>query len=295
MTAAAALPLAAGLLIAVSALLTVSGRRLAFRIDPRLGAWVLTTVAATVAFSSVWMLTLLAASLVDDTPIAAIRERLPVNDGLGAAALVLLLATVASVANNATHQLHLRRRLRLVQGPPGSALVVVPDSRARAFAAPGRPHRVVITQGMLNALNSPQRRVLLSHEHAHLTSRHPVALGIVQLAAAANPLLIPLRGAVGYLCERYADEAAATEVDDRLLVAEAIAAAARAESHDEPQALAAFHRLGIAQRLTALLGPRQAYHWVGMALVIAAAVIAFGAATDATADMILMVRAALNP
>ncbi|CAM5496177.1 M56 family metallopeptidase [Streptomyces violaceorubidus] len=53
-------------------------------------------------------------------------------------------------------------------------------------------------------------RALFAHERAHLAAgRHRFVLA-VRLAALANPFLRPLRTAVSYTAERWADEAAAT-------------------------------------------------------------------------------------
>ena len=45
--------------------------------------------------------------------------------------------------------------------------MVVPDGTADAYAVPGWPGRIVVTAGMLDALNPDERRVLLAHERAH--------------------------------------------------------------------------------------------------------------------------------
>jgi len=59
-------------------------------------------------------------------------------------------------------------------------------------------------------------------EQAHLAGRHHLFAGVARLAAAANPLLLPVARSVEYTVERWADERAAAVTGDRRLVAETI-------------------------------------------------------------------------
>ena len=72
------------------------------------------------------------------------------------------------------------------------ALVVLDDDRPEAYALAGLPGRTVVTRAMLQALSGPERRALLAHEQSHVSGYHFVYVSLVQLAAAANPLLRPL-------------------------------------------------------------------------------------------------------
>jgi hypothetical protein len=75
-------------------------------------------------------------------------------------------------------------------------------------------------------------------------------LAAAEAAAAVNPVLIPARRAVAYLCERWADEAAAAAVGDRHLTARALATAALANT---PQGVGpAFNDLSVTRRVIAL-------------------------------------------
>jgi hypothetical protein len=111
----------------------------------------------------------------------------------------------------ATHQ-----RLRAA-GTPKNGLVVADWSTPLAVAVPGRPGHLLVTSGMLRLLDADQRRVLFAHENAHLNHRHHRLVTLTACAAAVNPLLIPVRAAVAYLVERWADEdaAAVTDADRR--------------------------------------------------------------------------------
>lgn len=138
-------------------------------------------------------------------------------------------------------------------------LVVLRDDTADAFAVPGLRGRIVITTGMLRALTPPQRRALIAHERAHLDHHHQLYIQAANLAAAANPLLRPVAAQVRKLTERWADEEAAATVDDRDLVARALAKAALARAAGQrqvapPLAMAATSG-DVAQRALALTRP----------------------------------------
>jgi Zn-dependent protease with chaperone function len=45
---------------------------------------------------------------------------------------------------------------------------------------------------LLEALDEPGRAALLAHECAHLAGRHHLFTTVAHLAAAANPVLVPL-------------------------------------------------------------------------------------------------------
>lgn len=105
---------------------------------------------------------------------------------------------------------------------------------AVTYTVPGRPGRIVVSTAMLEALDEPGRRALLAHERAHVRGRHYIFAAAARLAAAANPLVRPLAGAVEYAVERWADEHAADELGDRRQVATAIATAAIATKRTGP-------------------------------------------------------------
>ncbi len=81
----------------------------------------------------------------------------------------------------------------------------------------------------------------------------------VQLAARANPFLRPLRTAVIYTAERWADEDAAAVVGNRRVVARAVGKAALVSRGAPIATLAGFAAAGpVPRRVAALLGPRTA-------------------------------------
>jgi hypothetical protein len=233
------LPLVLPLLAAVSA------RRLAEWLPPRTATWLLTGSAVVLAAASAAVLGLLAlaailriplVAAVGDLSLHAVSRHDPSSLPLGLAAAALLAAAAAAAARAAW-----RRTSALVAAhrqarwlPGRGQVVVVSDAAADAYAAPGWPGRIVITTGMMRALTAAERQVLLAHERAHAYGYHYLFTAAARLAAAANPLLRPLAGAVGYSVERWADEQAAAATGDRRLAARAIATAALAAQAGPP-------------------------------------------------------------
>jgi hypothetical protein len=71
-------------------------------------------------------------------------------------------------------------------------------------------------------------------------------------------LLVPVREAVAYLVERWADEDAAATVDDRDLVAQAVARAALAAADSGPVKALGMHSGAAVDRVQALAEPAPA-------------------------------------
>jgi hypothetical protein len=140
-----------------------------------------------------------------------------------AAALLLTAAAVAvAVVIRARARALAESYRRAASMAPGGRVVVVPGHSIEAYALPGSPGRIVVSGRLLDALNDRGRAALLAHEHAHLAGRHHLFTTVAHLAAAANPLLLPVARAVDYTVERWADERAAAITGDRRLVASTI-------------------------------------------------------------------------
>jgi hypothetical protein len=288
MTASLLLPLV------VSALLALSARPFSGVVAPPTGVWALTAAAVLTTAVTLWTLALLVLSLADDLPGTRLYEGLPVDDRAGVVAALLLTVSTVRVGTMLRRRRAWLASLRPVFAATAGELVVVPDGRPQAFATGGR---IVVTEAMLRSLTVPQRRVLLAHERAHLRARHGLALTCLELAVEVNPLLVPVRDAVTYLCERHADEHAVRAVGDRLLVAEALAAAAlaagpRASSDRRPAQLRpAFQRHAVARRIAAIAAPRRSrlrgvsVTALGLTVIIAACAAATLVAVDATVGL----------
>jgi Zn-dependent protease with chaperone function len=292
----------------ICAALALSSAALSRRVAPAIGVWLFTAIAVFGALSVMWTLLLLVASLVDDVPwLVHGQPKLPVNDGISALACAALLWSCVRVGRVWFAEACLRRGLRSI---PGDDLVVLPDERIIAFAAPGRAGRIIVSDSMLRALTSQQRRVLFAHERAHLDAYHPAVLIAAHLAAAANPVLLPVARAVGFLCERHADERAAAMTHDREGTAVALAAAALASRHgptthravpglptsgqERPGAVMAvpepsgFDRTDVVERIGALRHPVRRRSRLVLAGVLVAIVMAVAAAIYATAAFITL-------
>ncbi|MEU9391828.1 M56 family metallopeptidase [Streptomyces sp. NPDC048324] len=275
----------------LSLLLGAVGPRLARFGTPAAAARALTGAAVLTAGATLWALGLLAATLAGEAPSLVARAGgralpEPVPDTVAVLALCLLAVAVGRIVGAVrTHRATRRTLRRLCEGhPPGTELVVAASPRPRAFAVPGDPGRILVTSAMLAALRPAERRVLLAHERAHLTHRHAFHVHAVTLAAAGNPLLLPVRDAVAYLVERWADEQAAGAVGDRSTTARALARAALVAQGAD--CVLHFADRAVTRRVAALqTTPPRRLRPVAAAILTLGALAALGAA-DATGDLL---------
>ncbi|MCC9156248.1 M56 family metallopeptidase [Streptomyces parvulus] len=284
------------------------------RLHPRTATRLLTAVAAVMALCSTVCLALVMVvgtaqlpgnPLPDGWSDPEVRAAVPYDEFVGKAAIPALCAVVLVSARALWRHGRVRRRAhRALAGLPGTAVAVLPDDVPYAYALPGggRRDRVVVTTALLDCLEPAERRALFAHERAHLAARHHRFLLAVRLAALANPFLRPLRTAVAYTAERWADEEAAKTVGDRRAVATAIGKAALVSRGTPVATLAGLAAPGpVPRRVAALLGPAPAVRtWpsvftsVGLAAWAAAAGTAVSAMSSANAavTMFLILRAA---
>lgn len=254
-------------------------RRLAVSLAPRAAAWLLACTAAVLAASSTLALALLAAQgVLLLPPVAALGHfTLPLLTsgpdgpagfgGLGSAGMTVPAACVATIllaaCAGAVTLAGRRYRVELARAraatgacvPPGE-LAVLQDSDPDAYALPGRPGRIVVTTGMLRALEPGEREALLAHERAHLAGHHHRFIVVAALAATCHPVLRGLQAPLSYALERWADESAATAIGDRRLAARAVgraALAARTVSSARPSAALAATTGPVPRRVAALL------------------------------------------
>ncbi|MEV7544890.1 M56 family metallopeptidase [Streptomyces sp. NPDC089915] len=258
------------------ALAGLSAEPLARRLEPRLATWLLTASGLLLAASSTLVLGLLALAglvripLVDTlkgySPEVIARQDPAAWPAALAGAVLLALAVLAAVRLAARRAGALWSAALEAACLPGPGPVVVTDDPgADAYAMPGLPGRIVISHGMLDALDPAGHEILLSHERAHLRHHHYAFVSLTQLAAAANPLLRPLARAVAYTVERWADEHAARHTGNRRAVAETVARAAIAAKHGGGRRFSPAAALGflgrrprpgmVPRRVAALLAP----------------------------------------
>ncbi|MEV0442059.1 M48 family metalloprotease [Streptomyces spectabilis] len=293
-------------------------RLAAQHLHPRTATRLLASLAAVMALCSTLCLALLMVvgtaqlpgnPLPDAWSDPEVRAALPYDEIAGKAAIPALLGVCAAVGRTVWRHLAVRRRaVRAVAGLPGTSVAVLDDgAEAYAYALPGPPGRpgagrVVVTRALLDRLAPAERRALFAHERAHLAARHHRFLLVTQVAARANPFLVPLRTATAYTVERWADEEAARVVRDRRVVARAIGKAALVAARAPAPAFASLAAPGpVPRRVAALLGPAPAartrpslFTGVGLALWCAAGGTAVSAMSSANAAVttVLVLRAA---
>ena len=217
----------------VPVLAAAAARPLAARLEPRLATWLLTATTVALAAFSTAALALMAASALARVPVLAALgdysqpvlrrgDPVPALAGMAAALLLTGAAVTVAVVIRARARALAESYRRAASMAQGGRVVVVPGRSIEAYALPGSPGRIVVSGGLLDVLDDRGRAALLAHEHAHLTGRHHLFTTVARLAAAANPLLLPVARAVEYTVERWADERAATITGDRRLVASTI-------------------------------------------------------------------------
>lgn len=245
---------------------TLAARPLADRLAPWLATWLLTVCALALAALSWTALGVLAvagavrlppAALAGGWSLATVRAGDPISKIEAALAGVLLAAALVAGVRM------LWRRVRALAAatleaaclPGPNRLVAVQDTVPDAYALPGLPGRVVVSTGMLDALDDADREAMLAHERAHLTCHHYAFVAATRLAATCNPLLRPVASAVAYTVERWADERAADECGDRRQVARAVGRAALATTRHPGRRRIPGAVLGLlGRRRSALLG-----------------------------------------
>jgi Zn-dependent protease with chaperone function len=218
-------------------LFAVATPRLGRRLPPALAARLLVPASLLMAASTVFVLGALAFTWLGQLPVISaigswsgsqLDASDPVPDPVAAVSLVLLgvvtVRTTLRIVRRGRSFLSLYRiHHDLSSADP---VIVIDSARLDAFTTPAPAGRVVITSGLLRALTSTERRVVLAHERSHLAHQHVFWTLAADLAAAVNPLLRPTATTISHAIERWADEDAADLLGDRQLVARTIAKAA---------------------------------------------------------------------
>lgn len=234
---------------------------------------VLTLIAATTATTAFVVITLAAAgffarsalilALIKWCPVIPLHHEVGVFEGTLAAALLgAALMRIRRVV---------QQRRWAIAGTEGHRFQVLDTDQPIAYAAPGNPGCVVVSNGLLGALGARERQVLFAHERAHLHQNHHRYLLVGALAVAVVPPLKPLVEQLRLATERAADEAAVKAMNgDRELVAVSIARAALATT-DYAGTVGAFGGGSIPFRVTALLDEPLSARVTGAAMAITVA------------------------
>ena len=220
--------------MALSVLFAATAPALGRRLPPTLATRMLVAGSLVVSASTLFVLAVVAFTWIGQLPeiaalgpwsTATLRQDDPIPDpaAIGATLLLSLLAAQAArlVVRRCRAVFAVHRSCRHL--PHADSLVVVDTDHADAFTTPQRRGRIIVTTGLLRALDPAERRVVLAHETSHLDHRHPWWLLAAELAAAVNPLLGPTARTVAQAVERWADEDAASALADRTLAARTLA------------------------------------------------------------------------
>jgi Zn-dependent protease with chaperone function len=304
MSALVYLPLLVPILAAAAA------RPLAARLEPRLATWLLTATTVALAAFSTAALALMTASVLARSPLLAALgdysqpalrrgDPVPALAGMAAALLLTAAAVAVAVVIRARARALAESYRRAASMAPGGRVVVVPGHSIEAYALPGSPGRIVVSGRLLDVLNDRGRAALLAHEHAHLAGRHHLFTTVAHLAAAANPLLLPVARAVDYTVERWADERAAAITGDRRLVASTIGQVALLTTAPRPARLRATLAITgarsrsvslawagpVPRRVAALLAPPPRRQLTLLAIVAILILTAGASAAEAARDL----------
>lgn len=228
------------------------------------------TVCAAVAQTGagVFVLGSAAATWAAQQPLVATLIRLsagklhaasPIPSPVAVLAAAALVTAAGSLTIRAWRSAASHHAVRAAVGRAGDdEVVVLDDERIDAFATAGRRGRIVVTTGLLAALEPAEQEALFAHERAHRRHGHAWWRLAMQLTVAVNPLLRRVSRAVDHAMERSADEDAAAQVGDRRLVARTIARVSLLRKHAAATAIGLAVPAGggdIPARVHALLKP----------------------------------------
>jgi Zn-dependent protease with chaperone function len=167
------------------------------------------------------------------------------------------VGTSRATSRLATTALAATERLPTSGGP---LVHVVASRRPIAYSFGGSAGGVVVSRGLLALLDDEERDAVLAHELAHLRLRHHRLLRFAQVVSTALGAAVPAAAdAAAFLArelEVIADQAAASQVGDRRIVARALARATLATARATPAPIPALAFGGepdLAYRLDRLL------------------------------------------
>ncbi|MFI0352625.1 M56 family metallopeptidase [Actinomadura sp. 9N407] len=252
------------------------------RLHPAWTGRLLATVAATTVVATLGTLVFIALNYAATLfPGAADRlpewvlfgDDQPVHTALGVPALGLTVLSAVITARLCV------RWAAEVRDAQHTARNVVDSDTPLAVAVPGRHGGIIVSRGLLHALDQEQLQVVFHHEASHLRHRHHRYLALGALAAGMLPLLKGLNARLRFCLERWADEDTAEAVGDRTLVAHTIAHVALSQSSAGPTAppFPAFTDSGVLQRVQALLDTAPSKNSISGPVLLTSAGLATGA------------------
>jgi hypothetical protein len=145
----------------------------------------------------------------------SVTAGLPVPPAIGWVAAVALAASIARSATTGRRNAAAVGRLRVEpwlgrhRVEDGVDVVTLPCADRLAYAVPGRPDQVVLSDGLLGALDREEAAAVLRHEQAHLRHGHHDALTLARDVESWLGWFPPVRASASALrlgVERWADE-----------------------------------------------------------------------------------------
>jgi Zn-dependent protease with chaperone function len=168
--------------LVIPALAGAAARPLAARLEPRQATWLLTSAAVALAGCSTAALALVAAFAAARAPLLAglggysqpvMRRGDPISAAAGAVAALALASAAMTVTvmfrSRARALAESYRRAAGLHADDG--IVVVAGPAIEAYALPGSPGRIVVSDRLLDRLDDGSRAALIAHEQAHLAGR----------------------------------------------------------------------------------------------------------------------------
>lgn len=132
--------------------------------------------------------------------------------GVAFAALTMRARAVRSRARREQRTAHIEPWLGRHHAISNAELVVLPTETVLAYAIPGQPAQVIISDGLAEALTDDELSAVVRHEQAHLRNRHDRYLVLATVVEGALGWLPGVKRSTQTLrlsVERWADEAAA--------------------------------------------------------------------------------------
>lgn len=192
------------------------------------------------------------------------------------------------------------RRARVLGKPRrrlahGERVYVLPVDLPEAYSVPGLRGQVVVTRGLLDALDEDEQRAVLLHEEGHLRSRHHLLLAFARAARSSLSPLLPMGPAIAGLeqaIEEAADEYAAARLGNPLPVATGLSKAALAGLSSPVGVLSLGSGNDVPARVRRLLEEPTVPRWVPIACLVAlAALLGVIAATQVIAGFAVVAAA----
>lgn len=182
-------------------------------------------------------------------------------------------------------------RWRLETGEP---VFVLPVDHPEAYSAGVLRPQVVVSRGLVEALDHEERRAVFLHEEGHVRGRHHMVLAAARAIRAALAPLPAARTALDVLeqaAEEAADEYAASALDGTT-VASSLSKAALAGLRSPVGALSLTHDSDIPGRVRRLLSPVEPPWWAPHACLVALGVlVGLLAVTQALAGLAVVAAA----